>query len=55
MTTPVLLLIHMVLLKSLVSLMNMIEHPERGLIQRNQRVFGSAGGVLVLIHPAVNR
>ena len=32
---------------------NMVEHPERGLIQRNQRVFGSVGGVLVLIHPVV--
>jgi hypothetical protein len=31
------------------SLMNMVVHPERGLIQRNQRVFGSVGGVLVLI------
>jgi hypothetical protein len=34
-------------------LMNMVEHPERDLIQRNQRVFGSVGGVLVLIHPVV--
>ena len=32
---------------------NMVEHPERGLIQRNQSVFGSVGGVLVLIHPVV--
>jgi hypothetical protein len=53
MTTPVLLPIHMVLLKTLMSLMNMVEHPEQGLIQQNQRVFGSVGGVLVLIHPVV--
>jgi hypothetical protein len=41
------------LLKSLMFLMNMVEHPERGLMQRNQRVFGSVGGVLVEIHPVV--